>query len=638
MTPRLGTFAGAAALLLAGAAAWSPIAALAAEPTAVLLSNAAQKGVEIDFSAAPVAKAGDGEGAAVEEYDVSFKVRDAATRQPLVKRRPGAWIDAGAAPLGAPTGGCKERVENYLGSASTGARPIVDLTSYYILAFNRDASLSIIDPLVGMAGRTNLLATIALSGPPGDWTTSPDGKRIYVTLPSADKVAVIDAESFKLVEEIAAGRRPLRIALSPDSRSLWIANDADDDEAGGLTAIDVAASRIAAHFSTGRGHHEIAVSPDGRHVYATNREKGDVAIVDARALKVVDRLGTGSTPISLAYSDLAQAVYVADGVDGTVTVIDGASPRILARIAARPGLGPTAITPDGHWALVANAKENLVHVIEIATNRHVQDIPAGARPYQLSFSDAFAYVVSLDSEIVGMISLENLGKATARQISSFAAGATPPAKAPDLGVGASVARAVDEAAVVVANPADNMIYYYMEGMLAPSGSFRNPGREVRSVGVLDRGLKETAPGVYSARVRLPAGAVYEAAIMLDSPRAVDCFPLQVARSAAPPQAPFAVDYLAAPAISRANDPVLWRFKFARREKGGAVSDVSVLAFAPGASARRLEISAREVEAGVFEARLTDLAAGAYYVYVAAPSRGLQYGDAPPRNLLVRPPE
>lgn len=598
--------------------------------------SVAQNSLQFEFSAKSLSTPPqEGEAAPFEEFDLTFSIKDRATQQPLYGKRPGAWIDSRSSALRTPTDGCRQKIEGYLKS-STGARPIVDLTSYYILAFNHDASISVIDPLVGISGRSNLLASIALSGSPADWTKSPDERRIYVSMPSSGKIAIIDAESFRLLEEIKAGDRPTRIALSADGRYVFVANDAEADEAGGLTIIEAQSGEMLKHIPTGRGHHEIARSQSGEFLFVSNRENGDVSVIDVASLKPVMRIPIGKTPIALAYSKLAQALYVADGTDGTVTVIDGRAPHITSRITARPGLGPIAITPDERWALVINARENLVHVIEIATNRIVQNIAVGVRPYQILLSDSFAYVVSLDSERVGMISLRELGKSTAEQTSSFAAGASPPVDARGLGVGSLITRAVGDAAVIVANPADKTIYYYMEGMLAPSGSFLNPGREVRSIGVIDHGLKERSPGEYSARARLPSGANYDVAILLGS--AYGCFPLTTSTKFTPPQTLPKIEYLDAPAISRPNETFVMRFRLTGGKKPDVTSKVSVRCYSYAGGKALLAIDAQEVEEGVFEARLNRMAPGAYYIYIIAPAWGLNDESSPSRNFLVRSSE
>jgi len=599
-----------------------------------------RKGLVIQFDAS-LAENGDARGIVEgDDIDIRFTVRDASTGRPMKGLAPGSWLDPGAS---SSTGGerrsesCESKMKSYFKGAVS-VRPLIDLSSYYILSFNRDASISVIDPLVGFAGKTNLLGTIPLNDAPADWVKSRDGKRLYVTLPGAGQLAVIDMESFKVIAAVNAGARPTRAALQAGERYLWIGNNADTDEAGGVTIVDTRSLEVAAHIATGKGHHELAFSEDGRFAYVSNREKGGVSVIDAARLAKRKDIATGSTPVALAFSKIAQAVYVADGLDGTISVIQGDEPVIVAAIRAKPGLGPIKLTPDGRWALVANPKENLVHVIEIATNRLEQSIAIGARPYQIAFSDAFAYVRSLDSEHVGMISLAQLGKTSAEEISAFAAGASAPGATANLGLGASISPAFGEAAVVVASPGDNLIYYYMEGMLAPSGSFRNPGHQVGAVDVFDRSLKETQPGVYSARVKAPAAGGYDVAFLLGTPTVNECFHLDIASNPSPAR-PFSmvvIDYLDAPHRAAAGETIRWRFRLDDSQSGkprAGLTDVRVLSYASGGLSRS-EGHAREICDGVYEADLSLRNSGAYYIYIASPSLHLDFGDLPHRNLLA----
>jgi hypothetical protein len=43
-----------------------------------------------------------------------------------------------------------------------GIRPQIDLNSYFVMVLNRDPSISVIDPVVGISGITSLYTTIQL--------------------------------------------------------------------------------------------------------------------------------------------------------------------------------------------------------------------------------------------------------------------------------------------------------------------------------------------------------------------------------------------------------------------------------------------------------------------------------------------
>jgi hypothetical protein len=92
----------------------------------------------------------------------------------------------------------------------------------------------------------------------------------------------------------------------------------------------------------------------------------------------------------------------------------------------------------------------------------------------------------------------------------------------------SIVAAPGESAVIVANAKDKAIYFYMQGMAAPMGTFSNYDREPRAVLVLDRSLREVQPGVYETSTVLPRADVYDAVFFLAAPNIVHAFTARIA--------------------------------------------------------------------------------------------------------------
>jgi hypothetical protein len=112
---------------------------------------------------------------------------------------------------------CRDRVATYL-QGIVGVRPMIDLNSHFLLVMNRDNSISVIDPAVGITGITNLFAQINLSRPGADWVLNDNSKKLFISMPSAGKVALADTESFKVTHEIEAGEQPMRVELQRSPR------------------------------------------------------------------------------------------------------------------------------------------------------------------------------------------------------------------------------------------------------------------------------------------------------------------------------------------------------------------------------------------------------------------------------------
>src|SRR6185436_8004867 len=147
---------------------------------------------------------------------VRFKILETTGGKTIRNVRPAAWVDrrtAGQPPT--PTE-CREKVHQFL-QPSFSKRPTVDLNSYFVLALNHEPNISVIDPLSGFGG-SKLYTLLALSSSGEDWVMSGDKRRLYVSMPAVNQVAVIDLRTWKLVANIDAGMKPTRVALQNDGR------------------------------------------------------------------------------------------------------------------------------------------------------------------------------------------------------------------------------------------------------------------------------------------------------------------------------------------------------------------------------------------------------------------------------------
>lgn len=604
-----------------------------------------QEGLVVEFNVEPVAAPQGETGARAlmegAEATVTFRITDAATGQPLTSLRPAAWIDGretGAAD-GVDAKACREKVQSFL-QGSLRTRPDIDLNSYYILALNQEPNISVIDPLLGL-GSTKLLTLVALEAPGADWVMSADGRRLYVSMPAAGKVAVVDTATWKVTTNIAVGAHSPRLRLQRDGKYLWVTQDAGGPEAqeGGVSVIDTATNRVAAQITTGAGDHDLALSNDDRTAFVTNGRDGTLTLIDTARLTKIGEVKTGAAPVAVAYSEAGRAAYVAHGgADGSIVAVDAARREVAARIGASPGLVSVGFAPGGRYGFAVNRKESSVHIFDAATNRLLHTVAVGASPDQVAFTNGFAYVRSLGSEQVTMIRLSEIGREGIEQaVSRFPGGQSAPQEAKSVAYAPAMVNAPEAGAMLVANPADGMIYYYMEGMAAPMGTFRNYRRQPLAVMVWDASLRETAPGVYTTRARLNGHGTFDVPFLLDSPRVINCFELAVAenpdlKKSRQPAVKFA-SLLSENTLTVGRE-VRLRFRVTNAETAQPIADlkdVGVLAFlAPGIWQHR--DAARHTGEGVYEFVFTPPQEGVYYVFFQSPSLGVQYRQSPPLIL------
>ncbi|HEX2121314.1 MAG TPA: YncE family protein [Thermoanaerobaculia bacterium] len=555
------------------------------------------------------------------DVEVRFQITNADNGAPITGLNPIAWIDRYTT---TPTDdSCKAKIKSFLGG-SLQARPEADLNTYSVVTLNRDATVSVIDPLLGFGG-SKLLALVMLGGEGADWALTPDQRTLFVSVPVLNEVVAIDTQTWKIATRIAVGQKPQRIALQPDAGYLWVAT------AEGVSVIDAAERRAIANVTVGAGEHEFAFSRDSRYAFVSNKGGASVSVVDVRDPKQVRTVATAASPVALTYSALSNAVYVGHE-DGTIVVIDAAGHEVRNRVATTAGLRTIGFSPDGRWGFVLNTADDTVKVLDSSTDRIVQSITVAGDPDKVSFTDLYAYVRAAGSEEVSMIRLSTVEEGKEPAISRFPSGQTAPEYASGPALPAAIVPAPEQGAVLVSNPADKMIYYYSEGMAAPMGSFQNYRREPLGVLAVSRNLRETQPGVYSTTVRLAKGGRFDVPFLLDSPKMTQCFDYSVEllsdAKATEETASVKIERLFETSAG-AGSPFNVRVRVTDGKSGKPLNDVKdlrVLTFTPALHQTRT--FARAVGDGVYEAIVTPADEGVYYVFFEASSLGKTYRQLP----------
>jgi hypothetical protein len=193
--------------------------------------------------------------------------------------------------------------------------------------------------------------------------------------------------------------------------------------------------------------------------------------------------------------------------------------------------------------------------------------------------------------------------------------------------------APESGSMLLANPADKMIYYFAEGMAAPMGNFQNYGRVPRAVRVVDRSLREETPGVYKVLAKLPKEGDYDVSLLLDSPRIVHCFKASARANPAIKQdqrTAVQIEYLNKDRSMRAGEDYKIRFRLTDKETKRSKSDLrdvgALVMLVPGFWQNR--DMAQSVGDGVYELNVKVPEPGVYFVFIESRSLGIRYRELP----------
>jgi YVTN family beta-propeller protein len=186
------------------------------------------------------------------------------------------------------------------------------------------------------------------------------------------------------------------IAISDDDSTLVAANPLD----GSISVFNVAGDANAklAEIKTGDQPRTVAIRPDKRFAYVANEGSASVSVVDLAALKKVTDVAVGSEPYGVAVTPDGSLVFVADSAGDDVAVIDTASNKIV-KVILIPGVQPRglAITNNN-----GGQGPQLVFVTQFLSQP-----TANGGPGQDQGSEGKVFVISTDdlSKVQGVITL-----------------------------------------------------------------------------------------------------------------------------------------------------------------------------------------------------------------------------------------
>ena len=222
------------------------------------------------------------------------------------------------------------------------------------------------DVIYAYAWRDNRLEderTIPLkeNGPryPAGLALSPDGKTLYVAENVADDIAVVDLESMQVGQRIPTEHYPYGVAVAADGRvfvSAWGGESiAEFRPASGRL---LAAGRIA----VGRHPSALILDKNGSHLYVALASRDQIAIVDTASRRVSgfldDRppggIREGSTPNALALSPDGTLLFAAEADNNAVAVFHLTDRKLAGRIPT--DWYPAALLATDHRLFVLNAK------------------------------------------------------------------------------------------------------------------------------------------------------------------------------------------------------------------------------------------------------------------------------------------
>ncbi|WP_414475998.1 YncE family protein [Microvirga sp. M2] len=562
-----------------------------------------------------------------------LRITDAKTGQPITGQSVAGWMLLRRNAQVAAEMSCKAKAQLFTQGRVT-ARPDVDLNASRLLVLDRSGSIAVIDPQVNFT-ITQMQSVIPLPGAPGDWGLSADSQMLFVSIPIYGAVAVVDLRSFQVVNllEFGKGTLPTSIMPLPDGRfavylsatnSVAIAGPQDAEPP---TPIPVGSGPVALSIR------------EGRHLHVATSDKS-LSVIDLadRSLKAQTSLEPGEHV--LTYSRSANNLYAAKVGSGAIEVFEPGSLQRHGRIETGGHIFSLAATPDGSHLVVLDREANEMVLIEAGSGALVDRKPVARQPVEIMFSHDYAYIRGLSGDHFTVVELAELtrGRIVPLNVQSASRSMT----GQEATARARLVTSYGHGALI-ANPAEKVAYYYMEGMNTPMGTVPTYSPTVQGVLTLERGFRETEPGVYETTAVLPFGGTYDVPVMIDTPDAVTCFTAE-AKPAEPGAKPGFSPNLRLEIVGTPSARALERGKVVVRiidaqtnQPVSNLQDVRLLAFSSTGSWQARKWAA-DLGDGRYETEWIFPRPGRYGISTEVASRRLKAADQPPIYLKVAPSE
>ena len=266
-----------------------------------------------------------------------------------------------------------------------------------------------------------VVATVPTSRRPEGIAVSPDSRTVYVANQQSRTLSMIDVATRKLRISVPLARTPRFPAVSPDGARVYVSMYDDDGTGSAVAAIDARTGKVLGTTATGPKPYALAVAPDGR-VWVPIHDASRVEILDGTTLKPLGGVIVPQNPHSVAFAPDGRRAYTPDHESNMVSIID-VGRRIIARdIAVGHSPHSLAVSHDGQTVIVGNYDDATVNIVDVTTRRVSGPFPVGDKPQSVAFGRDGSHAYTINE---GDNSVSTLATRTGRVTSTLRVGRSP---------------------------------------------------------------------------------------------------------------------------------------------------------------------------------------------------------------------
>ena len=253
------------------------------------------------------------------------------------------------------------------------------------------------------------MATFILSGVV--YAAKPTEPTLAVVLNSGDAtVSLVDMKTRTVTKTIPIGKEPHHVMLTPDEKTLLVANAMGND----IALMNPLTGEVTGRIPKIIDPYHIGYSPDNRwFITAANRlDRVDIYAANGADLKLAKTITVGKTPSHIAFTADSKLAFVTMQDSNDLAVIDLVNQTLLWKIPTGPAPAGLWMTPGDQYLLVGITGADYVQVIDWRNRREVKKIITGkgAHNFRPQGDRKHVFVTNRIASTISLINMQTLEK------------------------------------------------------------------------------------------------------------------------------------------------------------------------------------------------------------------------------------
>ena len=248
----------------------------------------------------------------------------------------------------------------------------------------------------------------------GQTSVSADSKtepKLAVVLNSGEaSVSLIDMPSRKVIKTVPVGKEPHHLMITPDQKTLLIANAAGND----VSLMNPTTGELTGRIPDIIDPYQIGYSPNNKWFVANGNRLDRVDVYHAQGsdLKLAKSVKLGKTPSHLAFTADSKLVFITLQDSNELAAIDLDTQTVVWRMTTGKVPAGVWMTPGDQYLLVGITGDDYVQVIDWKNRKEVKRIftGKGAHNFRPLGDKKHVFVSNRIASSISMINMQTLEK------------------------------------------------------------------------------------------------------------------------------------------------------------------------------------------------------------------------------------